>query len=112
MTQLPAGPRTAHSRQAAPPRLWLDTVGADTAEHLDNIINPPTTLVDPEPRPASGIEEFLTNILIRHALTTRPIEYQYDETAWQQTGTNRQDGHLGDTGDNADTDPSNDPPPF
>jgi len=45
MTQLPAGPRTAHSRQAAPPRLWLDTVGADTAEHLDHL----TTLIDTDP---------------------------------------------------------------
>ena len=36
-----------HGRQASPPQLWVDTVGADTAEHLDNIINPPTTLVDP-----------------------------------------------------------------
>ena len=34
-----------HSRQAAPPRLWLDTVGADTAEHLDHL----TTLIDPDP---------------------------------------------------------------
>ena len=102
-----------HGRQASPPQLWVDTVGADAAEHLDNIINPPTTLVDPEPRPASGIEEFLTNILIRHALTTQPIEYHYDET---RMGANNcgdiQMVGQGDDGDDSDTDPRNDPPPF
>jgi hypothetical protein len=101
-----------HGRQASPPQLWVDTVGADTAEHLDNIINPPTTLVDPEPRPASGIEEFLTNILIRHALTTRPIEYQHDETAWQTSTAGHANGGQGDDDENSDNDGSDDPPPF
>ena len=84
-------------RQAAAPGLWVSTAATAIAERLDDIANPPSTLVhqtDDEPTPTSHIEDLLAGILIRHHLNTKTIEIDYHpETAW---GTVDQD----------------DPPPF
>ena len=74
-------------RQAAAPGLWVSTAATAIAERLDNIANPPSTLVhraDDEPTPTSHIEDLLATILIRHHLNTKTIEIDYHpETAWE-----------------------------
>ena len=73
-------------RQAAAPGLWVSTAATAIAERLDDIANPPSTLVhqtDDEPTPTSHIEDLLAGILIRHHLNTKTVEIDYHpETAW------------------------------
>src|SRR6185436_179923 len=71
-----------HARQAVPPQLWIDTSGATTAEHLDLITTPATTQVNPPPSPHSGVEEFLTTLLLQHTLNTPTIEYHPGDNTW------------------------------
>jgi hypothetical protein len=73
---------TKHGRQAAPPALWVTTAGTAIAERLDTITT--TAETNSPATPTSGVEEILSIILIRHALNTKPIEYQHDDTAWDR----------------------------
>ena len=74
-------------RQAAAPALWVSTAATAIAERLDDIANPPSTLVrrpDDEPAPTSPIDDLLATILIRHYLNTKTVEIDYHpETAWE-----------------------------
>ncbi len=74
-------------RQAAAPGLWVSTAATAIAERLDDIANPPSTLVrrpDGEPAPTSPIDDLLATILIRHHLNTKTVEIDYHpETAWE-----------------------------
>ena len=78
---------TKQGRQAAAPGLWVSTAATAIAERLDNIANPPSTLIrraDDETTPTSHIEDLLATILIRHHLNTKTIEIDYDPaTAWE-----------------------------
>ena len=84
---------TKRGRQAAPPAMWITTAGTAIAERLDTITA--TAEINRPPQPSSGVEESLKAMLIRHALNTRPIEYQHDDTTWDRAAEQW-----------------NDPPPF
>jgi hypothetical protein len=74
-------------RQAAAPALWISTAATATAERLDLIANPPSTLIrkpGDQPAPTSNIEDLLAAALIRHHLNTKTIEINYQpETTWK-----------------------------
>ena len=74
-------------RQAAAPGLWVSTAATAIAERLDDIANPPSTLIhkaDDQPTLTSHIEDLLATILIRHHLNTKTIEIDYQpDTAWE-----------------------------
>ena len=79
-------------RQAAAPGLWVSTAATATAERIDLITCPPSTLNhrtdqhpnDAETAPTSPIEEMLAALLIRHHLNTKIIEIDYHQpAAWE-----------------------------